>query len=151
MDAEYPIRMLTPGDYDALWSLFLVVFPVKYKNEFLDAWLARNPLLSLGAFGDDGTLHGFVITSQKDEAGSHEAPHHIEFLGVRPTCQKGGFGTVLLGKVLDVCRKTHSRATLVPVNDPRIISWYKKHGFQDFGEPKVSPYTGDLEQTMLFS
>ncbi len=147
------IRALGPQDYDALWDLFLIVFPVKYKNEFLDAWLARNPSLSLGAFGADGTLQGFVITTQKggDGTSGHEAFHHIEFLGVRPTCQKGGFGTVLLGKVLDYCRKTSSRATLIPVNDHRIISWYKKHGFEFFGSPKISPYTGDLEQTMLFS
>ena len=144
--SPHVIRPLEGSDFDALVELFKVVFPIKYKNEFLDAWLARNPQHCLGAFGTDGQLLAFIISTQKGDG-----LLQIEFLGVSPLCQRGGVGTVLLGKVLDFCRKTNSRATLVPVNDPRIISWYKKHGFDFYGSPKVSPYTGEMEHAMMFS
>ncbi len=143
--APYVTRPLEGSDFDALLELFKVVFPIKYKNEFLDTWLARAYTHSCGAFSPGGQLLAFLICTQKEED-----LLQIEFLGVSPLCQRGGLGTVLLGKVLDFCRKANSRATLVPVNDHRIISWYKKHGFKDYGEPKVSPYTGDMEQTMLY-
>jgi ribosomal protein S18 acetylase RimI-like enzyme len=145
------IRPLEGSDFDALVELFKVVFPIKYKNEFLDAWLARAPAHSFGVFGEGLDASGgqqllaFLVSTQKGDG-----LLQIEFLGVSPLCQKGGFGTVLLGKVLEFCRKTNSRATLVPVNDPRIISWYKKHGFDFYGSPKVSPYTGEMEHAMLF-
>ena len=142
----YVIRPLEGSDFDALVELFKVVFPIKYKNEFLDAWLARNPAHCLGAFGAAGELLAFIISTQKGDD-----LLQIEFLGVSPLCQRGGYGTVLLGKVLDFCRKTNSRATLVPVNDHRIISWYKKHGFDFYGSPKVSSYTGEMEHAMMFS
>ena len=148
----YSIRPLEGSDFDALIELFKVVFPIENKNEFLDAWLARNQRHSCGAFASGpGTCQGetqllaFVVCTQKDDG-----LLHIEFLGVSPLCQGSGLGTVLLGKVLEFCRKTNSRATLIPVNDHRIISWYKKHGFRDYGAPRVSPYTGEMEQVMLF-
>lgn len=152
-ESPHVIRPLEGSDFDALVELFKVVFPIKYKNEFLDAWLARAPAHSFGVFGPAGIegngpqqLLAFIVSTQKEDG-----LLQIEFLGVSPLCQRGGYGTVLLGKVLDFCRKTNSRATLVPVNDHRIISWYKKHGFRDYGAPRTSPYTGDLEQTMLFT
>ena len=148
----YTIRPLEGSDFDALIELFKVVFPIENKNEFLDAWLARNQRHSCGAFvpgagpGGQTKLLAFVICTQKDDG-----LLHIEFLGVSPYCQGSGLGTVLLGKVLEFCRKTNSRATLIPVNDHRIISWYKRHGFRDHGAPRVSPYTGAMEQVMLFA
>lgn len=137
------LRSLTPDDYEPLWRLFLIVFPIKYKNEFLDCWLARTPELSLGAFAADGELLGFVVTSPEGESAQQ-----IEFLGVSPTAQKGGVGTLLLQRVLDACRAAQTRVTLIPVNEPRVIDWYKRHGFTECGTPRISAYTGDLEQTM---
>jgi ribosomal protein S18 acetylase RimI-like enzyme len=140
------IRPLLPDDYDALWQLFLVAFPVKYKNEFLDAWLARAPDFSLGAFSTTGQMLGFIVTKL--------APStvHIEFLGVHPDAQKGGIGTLLLSTSLDACRRLGLQAKLVPVNEPRIIGWYKKHGFRESAEPaSISPYTGDIEKKLVWT
>ncbi len=144
--SSYTVKPLSVSDYDALWSLFLVVFPLKYKNEFLDAWLARNPQLSLGAFSDDGRLIAFLVTTQKAMG-----LIQIEFLGVSPTLQKSGVGTDLLQRVLTHCVATQQQATLVPVPDDRVIRWYQKHGFRAHGAPRVSPYTGEVEQAMRFS
>ena len=91
------------------------------------------------------TQQEFIITKQKDTR-----TQHSEFLGVDPTCQKGGIGTILLTRVLDVCLRRHQRITLIPIDDLRVINWYKKYGFVMIGSPIVSAYTGDLEQIMEY-
>lgn len=148
------LRPLTDSEWSAAEAIFKAVFPAKYNLEFLDAWKLRCSLLSFGAFTkEDGTedgscrLVGFLLTNSK--GGGTE--QRIEFLGVDPYCQKGGVGTHLLRHMLEHCRRTKSRATLIPVNDQRIIQWYKKHGFTETGQPFVSNYTGDVEQLMELS
>jgi ribosomal protein S18 acetylase RimI-like enzyme len=136
------LRPLKVADYSAVQAIFRAVFPAKYNLEFGDVWTSRNPTMSLGAFV--GTeLAGFLVVKKQGPR-----QQRIEFLGVNPQCQKGGVGTLLLQTVLDTCLKTGDRATLIPVNDPRIIHWYKKHGFRNCGEPFVNPYTGEEEQLM---
>jgi ribosomal protein S18 acetylase RimI-like enzyme len=124
-------------------------------TEFYDAWKYRAQDLSLGAFEPAGAgLLGFIVCCRKKGSADSAlgAPRiSIEFLGINPASQKGGIGTILLRHILDVCDKTHTRATLVPVNDQRIIHWYKKHGFAFYGTPFVSRYTGDLEHLMMYS
>jgi GNAT superfamily N-acetyltransferase len=138
--------LLREEHFDLVWDIFTAVFPAKYGDEFMDAWMDRNQNLSYGMFGSDGCLHGFIITTQ---TASHT--QKIEFLGVNPSCQKGGIGTQMLKLILDYCLRTNSRATLIPVNDPRIIHWYNKHGFVNYGRPFISSYTGDIEQLMIFN
>ncbi len=140
------MRELTNDDFEPVYDIFLSVFPSKYNIEFEDAWNTRNISLTYGAFTADEGLIGFVLTAQRDYG-----EQRVEFLAVHPQVQKGGVGTLLLQKILDYCLQTKSRASLIPVNDPRIIHWYKKHGFKDVGEPFVSKYTGDLEQVMEFA
>ena len=146
------LRVLSASDFPAMSKLFEALFPSKYMAEFFDAWKFRAQDLSLGAFDEGGTsLLGFILCCRKKGLGQGGPPRiSIEFLGISPTSQKGGIGTILLRHILDVCDKTHSRATLVPVNDQRIIHWYKKHGFAFYGTPFVSSYTGDLEHLMMY-
>ena len=141
----FSIRKLGESDFGTAEGIFAATFPTKYHLEFLDAWKLRDSHLSLGAFAEEGRLVGFALVCFKDGG------YRVEFLGVDPGCQKGGFGTILLRHFLELCKSKNSRATLIPVNDQRIIQWYKKHGFQEKGEPFVSPYTGDIEQIMEFS
>jgi ribosomal protein S18 acetylase RimI-like enzyme len=144
-DCNLAITSLLQEHFDAVWNIFTAVFPAKYGEEFFDAWSDRNTGLSYGVFDSTKTLRGFVITKQKDAK-----TQHIEFLGVNPTCQKGGIGTILLTRVLDTCLRLGRRITLIPVNDLRVINWYKKYGFIAVGQPFLSPYTGDLEQLMEY-
>ena len=145
MHPDVSLRILSSEDYTSVSNVFAAAFPAKYNLEFHDAWVSRNKELTYGAFTSKGELAGFLLTKQT-------APNQqqIEFLGVNPNCQKGGIGTILLQMILDYCQKTKSRATLIPVNEHRIIQWYKKHGFKEYGAPRVSDYTGDIEQTMLY-
>jgi ribosomal protein S18 acetylase RimI-like enzyme len=137
------LRLLNESDFEAVWTIFKSVFEHKYITEFHDAWDSRNPSLSFGFFDEQCVLIGFLLTKQIQD--KHQ---QIEFIGVSPAIQKGGVGTVLLRKVLDDSRKRCYLVTLIPVNDEKIIGWYKKHGFSNWGEPRVSPYTGDVEQIM---
>jgi ribosomal protein S18 acetylase RimI-like enzyme len=142
------LELLAEGDYAAVWKIFHDAFEHKYIQEFQDVWNARNIQLSFGIFDDQRILLGFLLTKQIQD--KHQ---QIEFLGVSPKVQKGGVGTRLLRSLLDMCKPRDQLVTLVPVNDEAIIGWYKKHGFQPYGPPRISPYTGEIEQTMavLFS
>lgn len=139
------LRLLTESDFDDVWIIFKSVFEHKYITEFHVAWSERNPSLSFGFFDEQCVLIGFLLTKQIQD--KHQ---QIEFIGVSPAIQKGGIGTVLLRKVLTAAESHKSRVTLIPVNDERIIGWYKKHGFLFWGAPRVSPYTGDIEQVMEY-
>ena len=139
------IRLLTESDFQDVWAIFKSVFEHKYITEFHDAWDTRNPSLSFGFFDDQCVLIGFLLTKQIQD--KHQ---QIEFIGVSPTIQKGGVGSLLLRKVLEDSKIYHYQLTLIPVNDERIIGWYKKYGFSNLGEPRVSPYTGDIEQVMAY-
>ena len=136
---------LSEEHFDAVWNIFTAVFPAKYEEEFFDAWAGRNHKLSYGVFNTSNLLLGFILTKQKDTK-----TQHIEFLGVDPTCQKGGIGTILLTRVLDTCLRAKYHITLIPVNDERIINWYRKYGFVPTGRPILSAYTGDMEQVMEY-
>ena len=138
------LRILVEPDFDAVWTIFKSVFEHKYITEFHAAWTARNPSLSFGIFDEQRILVGFLLTKQMTE--NHQ---QIEFIGVSPRIQKGGIGTHLLRKILDDSKKGQYMVTLIPVNDERIIGWYKKHGFHKYGEPRISSFTGDLEQVMI--
>ena len=140
------LRVLSESDYHEVWTIFHNVFEHKYITEFQVAWNARNPSLSFGLFDEQRILIGFLLTKQIKE-------HHqqIEFIGVSPWVQKGGIGTLLLRKILDDSTKHQYAVTLIPVHDEKIIGWYKKHGFVNYGDPRISPYTGDLEQVMIYS
>ena len=139
------LRRLTESDFHDVWTIFQSVFEHKYITEFHDAWDSRNPSLSFGVFDDQCILIGFLLTKQIQE--NHQ---QIEFIGVSPLIQKGGIGTQLLRKVLITAELHKHTVTLIPVNDDKIIGWYKKHGFQSWGEPRISPYTGDVEQVMMY-
>jgi ribosomal protein S18 acetylase RimI-like enzyme len=138
------LRVLTESDFDAVWTIFKSVFEHKYITEFHVAWTSRNSDLSFGFFDEQRVLRGFLLT--KTIQTNHQ---QIEFIGVSPWIQKGGIGTYLLRRVLDESKIHRHIVTLIPVNDDKIISWYKKHGFSNWGEPRVSPYTGEWEQVMV--
>lgn len=137
------LRVLCESDFNDVWAIFKSVFEHKYITEFHDAWDSRNPSLSFGFFDEQCVLIGFLLTKQLQE--KHQ---QIEFIGVSPTIQKGGVGTLLLRRVLEDSKTRQSLVTLIPVNDEKIIGWYKKHGFFNWGEPRLSSYTGEWEQVM---
>lgn len=140
------IEVLSEADFNAVWCIFQSVFEHKYITEFRDAWNERNSDLSFGFFDEQRVLLGFLLT--KTIQTDHQ---QIEFIGVSPLIQKGGVGTQLLRKVLTDAEQRQYAVTLIPVNDEKIIGWYKKQGFQDFGRPRISEYTGDLEQVMIYT
>lgn len=137
------MRILTLEDYPAVCAIFKDIFPKKYNEEFQNAWLRRATPYSF-VLMDEGKVKAFCITSFRED---YDNTYHIEFLGVDPHVQKGGWGTTLLQHVLSSIPVTYD-VTLIPVNDRRIIHWYIKHGFLEYGPSRFSKFTGETEQLM---
>jgi ribosomal protein S18 acetylase RimI-like enzyme len=118
---------LRENDYETVHRIFKQVFDrTKWEEDFYTAWGKRDKDGSLGAYSEDGKLLAYAITTKK------ESYTFLEFFAVDPDIQGGGLGTTLLLRLL--CE--NPRIQLVPVNNTRLIHWYKKHGFEIIGEKK---------------
>ena len=145
MTAVSKLQILRLEDFPIVWEIFQKTFPSKYKEEFQYAWIYRATAYSW-AFWQDDVLQAFIITSYQANL---EDSYHIHFLGVNPSVQKGGFGTTLLHKVIQQAKEQQKPVSLYPIQDIKLIRWYEKQGFSLYGNPIVSPFTGDEEQLML--
>lgn len=110
------MRILEESDFTETLRIFTEVFEEEELNTFLSSWITRRKEVSYGIFTGK-SLEGFTIVRNQ----------HIEFIGVDPKNQGKGIGTHLLHKVMDVLE---GDITLIPLNDEKIIHWYKKNGFQ---------------------
>lgn len=141
-------KILTLQDYGKVVEIFDKVFPAKFKAEFEKAWCLRATVFSFGIWREK-ELEGFVIC--RDRRGESDSSLRIEFLGVNPSGQNKGIGTMLLKHVLQfAANQGITRIDLVPVENPRIINWYQKNGFEFSGESWKNPWTGELERQMVF-
>jgi len=145
MTAETTLRILRLEDFPVVKEIFQNTFPKTYDEEFHMSWLTRATAFSFGAF-QKNILCGFILTSYQEELNNS---YHIHFLGIHPSVQKGGFGTTLLHKVIQQASVYKKPVSLIPLDNEQLIRWYEKQGFSFFGEPIVSPYTGEQERLML--
>jgi ribosomal protein S18 acetylase RimI-like enzyme len=85
----------------------------------------------------------FALFELLDAHHPQEAHYYLQFIGVRPGCQRAGIGSALLRAVLDRCDLDGAAAYLEA--DDRSKPLYAKHGFEATGEirlpsgPKVWP------------
>jgi ribosomal protein S18 acetylase RimI-like enzyme len=121
------VTTLSDNDYATVERIFKQVFDrSKWEQDFQEAWRKKDKGSSLGAYSEDGTLLAYAITTRK------ESYTFLEFFAVDPEIQGGGLGTTLLLRLLH----ENPKIQLVPVNNARLIHWYKKHGFEVIGEKK---------------
>lgn len=52
------------------------------------------------------------------------------FIAVSPDHRSAGAGTQLLTAVMDAIKAANMRLILTPDNNPRVVSWYERHGFK---------------------
>ena len=134
------IGQLCETDFERVYGMFLTVFDrSKWEHDFTVAWTTRNQAASIGAYSEDGKLLAYAIITVKQEPGQKEY-WFLEFLAVDPEAQGLGLGTTLLQTLL----KMNSNIALVPLNNEKLIAWYKRHGFsvvskkQDkWGDPEL--------------
>ncbi len=92
--------------------------------------------LIMGTTSED--LQGPLMSVFEEMGNYHPVgPHwHLPFVGVHPTCQRRGYGGVLLGHALRTCDEQGVPAYLESSN-PQNIPLYERHAFQVLGEIQV--------------
>ena len=123
------VRQLHEQNFETVHRIFKQVFDrTKWEEDFHESWNKRDKDNSIGAYTEDGTLLAYAIVTTKPNLKGI----FLEFLAVNPEIQGGGVGTVLLCTLL----QTHPTIQLVPVNNEKLIRWYKKYGFHVVAEKK---------------
>ncbi len=112
---KYNVKPLKLHHYKEVKSIFYDTFDLHYDPDFFAAWRNRNQRSSMGLFYR-GTLIGFGLV-----AGSK-----LYFLAIARTFRGNGTGSLLLNAILRTMTSCH----LTPINDPRLIAWYERHGFR---------------------
>jgi ribosomal protein S18 acetylase RimI-like enzyme len=116
LESNAKMRILEESDFTETLRIFSEVFEEEELDVFLSSWIERRREVSYGIFTGE-SMEGFTLVRNQ----------HIEFIGVDPKAQGKGLGTHLLHKVME---DLEGDITLIPLNDEKIIHWYKKNGFQ---------------------
>jgi len=146
---------LTEEEYERAYEIFSGLFETdKWKDDFETVW--RNRLdSSIGLYLSErkisggaaegategnscSTAFGGRMTNNKILIGFslfERKPNgvvYLEYLVIASEYQKLRLGSFLLNKSLQL----YPRLSLVPLNDAKIINWYKKHGFKETSRGK---------------
>lgn len=73
-------------------------------------------------------ITGLRLLSAVDAKHPHEPHWYLALLGVDPSCQRAGLGTVLLGHRLDQCDE-RGEAAYLETQKPDNVPYYERHGF----------------------
>ncbi len=126
------IRQLKETDFAAVQEIYCATFLRENDDDFYESWRSRYRRSSLGLFYR-ATLIGFGIV-RKDG--------RLAYLAMRPDVRGGGAGSRLLDGIISSWHKSHTfRAKypkslhLIPVDQPKVIAWYERHGFVAWPDP----------------
>lgn len=119
------VSKLSERDFERVYTMFLKVFDqTKWEQDFHVAWTTRIQEASQGVYSEDGNLLAYTIVTLKED--NDQSPYwFLEFLAVDPDEQGVGLGSTLLQTLLE----KNKRIALVPLNNDKLINWYKRHGF----------------------
>ena len=119
----FNVQQIAISDYSRIVEIFLKTFPRTDDTDFATAWRTKECNYSLGLY-HKATLVGFAITCI--DAGKAR----IWFIAVDAEYRSAGAGTQLLNAVINTVQAANLRLVLTPDNNPRVISWYERHGFK---------------------
>lgn len=111
------IRKLRHEDYHVVRSLFNDVFDMSEDAGFVKAWKERASDRTVGCWYHGGSVVGAAIVTNANL---------LAYIFVHPSFQNMGMGSLMLRHVLSVSKTLH----LVPVDDEKIITWYRRFGFR---------------------
>ncbi len=86
----------------------------------------RNKAYALGVFSWNGDLLGFVITSFHKRSGGSR---YIDYLAIHSAYRGQNLGNKLLKFVRRISYIEKKSLHLWPLNNKKLIDWYKSHGF----------------------
>lgn len=108
------IRSLTQLDYSIVFALFRTTFHSSEHEYFRNIWKGRDKEASIGQW-IHGVFVGAAIVRNKK----------IEYIFVSEYHQGCGIGTKLLQYIFSI----RPVLRVNPVDDPKVLSWYERHGF----------------------
>lgn len=127
--SEVIIRPMRPGDYDAVYALWMSSPNMGFNNlddsrEGIGRFLRRNPDTCLVATSG-GDLAGVILAGQDGRRG------YIYHMAVAEPCRRMGVGTALLDRCLDALKKEgiHKVALLVFKYNAAGNAFWEKQGF----------------------
>lgn len=116
------IRPLRVTDARSAREMFLEIFDECEDSRYAEAWRKRSAEYSLGYFSGD-TLLGFALLAQATHG------YYLNYIAVHPDYQGQNIGSALLSAVLKNLQVQKLSLSLVPVDNPKTIKWYKEKGF----------------------
>ncbi|ODV89676.1 hypothetical protein CANCADRAFT_142051 [Tortispora caseinolytica NRRL Y-17796] len=112
--------------------------PVKFDAKFYEGAVEAKDLCYLGFYEEipvGGIRCELVMPEGAKNADNAAAKLYIMSLAVLPAYRRHGIGSLLLSKVVEVCRekKVHEIVIHVSVENEDALAWYKKRGFEQTG------------------
>ena len=137
------IRRLRAQDYKSVRDIFCDAFRASKlpTSDLGISW--RNKANSYGIFSHAGDLLGFAITSFHKRSGKSR---YIDYFAIHSAYR----GQQLGNRLLDFLRRNSCRERkslhLWPLDSPKLIEWYKKHGFYHSHGPYYTAHAYETRQ-----
>jgi ribosomal-protein-alanine N-acetyltransferase len=138
------LRTLELRDLSAIETIERVSYPPPWSRSMFAGELAKPSSISLGAFGADGELVGYVIISRYVDA------WHVMNIAVAPEWRRRGIASTLLERLFEVTASDERRGyTLeVRVSNTGAIRLYERLGFHGRGIRRAY-YTDNREDALI--
>ena len=138
------IRRLTIGDLSAIERIEQRVYPTPWSRSMFAGELAKPSSVSLGAFGEDGVLTGYLIVSRYVDA------WHVMNIAVDLDARRSGVASRLLEALFELTAADTRRGyTLeVRVSNRAAIALYERFGFTTSGVRR-GYYTDNREDARI--
>jgi ribosomal-protein-alanine N-acetyltransferase len=138
------LRTLELRDLSAIETIERVSYPTPWSRSMFAGELAKPSSISLGAFGADGELVGYVIISRYVDA------WHVMNIAVAPAWRRRGIASTLLERLFEVTASDERRGyTLeVRVSNTGAIRLYERLGFHGRGIRRAY-YTDNREDALI--
>ncbi len=138
------LRTLQLRDLSAIETIERVSYPTPWSRSMFAGELAKPSSISLGAFGAEGELVGYVIISRYVDA------WHVMNIAVAPEWRRRGIASTLLERLFEVTASDERRGyTLeVRVSNTGAIRLYERLGFHGRGIRRAY-YTDNREDALI--
>jgi ribosomal-protein-alanine N-acetyltransferase len=138
------LRRLELSDLDAIERIERASYPTPWSRAMFATELAKPRSISLGAYGEQDELIGYLIISRYVEA------WHVMNLAVAPSHRQRGVASALLERLFVDTEADDTRGyTLeVRVSNAAAIRLYERHGFKRRGFRR-SYYTDNREDAVI--
>jgi GNAT superfamily N-acetyltransferase len=125
---KYTIKPLLTHNYRSVKEIFMDVFiPVGLTiRDLTYSWKNRSHSHSLGIFTSQDDLIGFTIVYAR---ANNPVNKYLSYIAIYKSYAGEQLGSLLLRYTVKNVLKDGCSVHLYPLNYPRLINWYRSHGF----------------------